>query len=87
MQSQKEWLDTTYELFYLHLQIQCQLEMLTLVLVLDPSAWMRLTVLAVKVDSLTAPVVPLLTVPITTQKMLESDVKVCSEITIYVSMV
>ena len=38
---------------------------------------MVLTAEGVKVDSLTAPAVPLLTVLIIIQRMLESDVKVC----------
>ena len=51
--------------------------MLTLVLALVQSTLMVLTAEAVRVDSLTAPVVLLLTVPVTILRMLESDVKVC----------
>ena len=51
--------------------------MLTLVPALVQSILMVLTAEAVKVDSFTAPAVPLLTVLIIIQRMLESDVKVC----------
>ena len=58
-------------------QILSPLGMLTLVPALVQSTLMVLTAEAVKVDSLTAPAVPLLTALIIIQRMLESDVKVC----------
>ena len=51
--------------------------MLTLVLAVVRSTLMALIAEAVKVDSLTAHIVPLLTAPVTILRMLESDVKVC----------
>ena len=51
--------------------------MLTLVLALVQSTLMVLTAEAVKLDSLTVPIVPLLTALIIILRMLESDVKVC----------
>ena len=57
--------------------MQCHLATLTLVPELVQSTLMVLTAEAVKVDSLTAPIVPLLAAPIITLRMLESDVEVC----------
>ena len=51
--------------------------MLTLVPAQDQSTWTMLDAVEMRIISLTALIVCLLTVPIATWRMLESDVKVC----------